>query len=493
MSSGIPVTDEIQGNLNIRDFSGTGLHGNLLVERNLTIGGSILGRGATPDWVNARSAAYGALGDGVTDDTAAIQAALNAARPGQVVYLPQGTYAVTAPLTVPASVVMSGSSGNVLSLTSYGSILKPLASWAQGGAAAAAVLLLASATEEQKIQDLTIDGSSLPVVADGINSQGAASVYLANLAIDNVTGNAVNQGASSAAWRAYQITAHRAGLSGFVLNGSDQSWLECIAQGCGQTAGAANTTPGWSIATCSNSQFSGCRSENTTGLGNGFTYSGANSASTGVQFAGCSTNFNGGHGIEITSSSNSGSGPVTLTGCRFGGDGFNPYPSGTGGGNFAGIFITNVNSPVLVSGCAVVPAAANAGHAPQYGISLSSANGSGRGRVQIADSLLWGNTGPLLTDGSTLLRIAPSCVLSSGAGSAPVHTALTGQAVLVAGSVVVACPVVTAGSRILLTSQVPGGTPGWLQVSARAAGTSFTITSSSSTDTSTVGYAVEVA
>jgi hypothetical protein len=65
-----------------------------------------------------------------------------------------------------------------------------------------------------------------------------------------------------------------------------------------------------------------------------------------------------------------------------------------------------------------------------------------------------------------------------------------GTAVLVAGSVVVANTSVTATSRIFVTSQVDGGTPGFLRVSARTAGTSFTITSSSGTDTSTVAYEI---
>lgn len=65
-----------------------------------------------------------------------------------------------------------------------------------------------------------------------------------------------------------------------------------------------------------------------------------------------------------------------------------------------------------------------------------------------------------------------------------------GTATLVAGSVVVSNTSVTANSRILLTSNVDGGTPGWLRVSARNAGVSFTITSSSSADTSTVAYQI---
>jgi len=61
-------------------------------------------------------------------------------------------------------------------------------------------------------------------------------------------------------------------------------------------------------------------------------------------------------------------------------------------------------------------------------------------------------------------------------------------AVLVAGSVVVSTAAVTANTRVMLTSNIPGGTPGWLRVSARTAGVSFTITSSSGSDTSTVAY-----
>lgn len=65
-----------------------------------------------------------------------------------------------------------------------------------------------------------------------------------------------------------------------------------------------------------------------------------------------------------------------------------------------------------------------------------------------------------------------------------------GRATLVAGTVVVATTSVTAASEIFLTCQTPGGTPGFLRVSARTAGTSFTITSSSGTDTSVVGWMI---
>lgn len=68
--------------------------------------------------------------------------------------------------------------------------------------------------------------------------------------------------------------------------------------------------------------------------------------------------------------------------------------------------------------------------------------------------------------------------------------AMMGSAALVGGSKVVATTAVTASSRIFVLSNADGGTPGWLRVSARTAGTSFTITSSSGTDTSTVAWMI---
>lgn len=59
---------------------------------------------------NVQDAAYGAVGDGVADDTSAIQAALNAANTagGGTVYLPAGTYYITSTLTVYDKTVVVG-------------------------------------------------------------------------------------------------------------------------------------------------------------------------------------------------------------------------------------------------------------------------------------------------------------------------------------------------------------------------------------------------
>jgi len=68
--------------------------------------------------------------------------------------------------------------------------------------------------------------------------------------------------------------------------------------------------------------------------------------------------------------------------------------------------------------------------------------------------------------------------------------ATTGTVTLVAGSKVVASAAVTSTSQILLTAQSLGTvtTPKALAVTARTAGTSFTITSADNTDTSSVAW-----
>ncbi|HQP34465.1 MAG TPA: glycosyl hydrolase family 28-related protein [Polyangiaceae bacterium] len=63
-----------------------------------------------PGYVNARSAPYNAAGDGTTDDTAAIQQALDdvGAAGGGVVFLPTGNYNVATHLSIPALTALVG-------------------------------------------------------------------------------------------------------------------------------------------------------------------------------------------------------------------------------------------------------------------------------------------------------------------------------------------------------------------------------------------------
>lgn len=96
-----------------------------------------------------------------------------------------------------------------------------------------------------------------------------------------------------------------------------------------------------------------------------------------------------------------------------------------------------------------------------------------------------------LTDGAlTSAGNITASVAGSGLRVKEGTNAKMGAATLVGGTVTVNTTAVTASSRIYLTSQADGGTPGFQRVSARVAATSFTITSSSGTDTSTVAWMI---
>lgn len=88
-------------------------------------------------------------------------------------------------------------------------------------------------------------------------------------------------------------------------------------------------------------------------------------------------------------------------------------------------------------------------------------------------------------------RVNGSLTLSNAGSGLLVQegsNATMGQSTMVGGTVTVATTAVTATSRIFLTSNVDGGTVGFVRVSARVAGTSFTITSSSGLDTSQIAW-----
>lgn len=126
----------------------------------------------------------------------------------------------------------------------------------------------------------------------------------------------------------------------------------------------------------------------------------------------------------------------------------------------------------------------------------TSADADWRVKVSVSGKLEWGN-GTLAVD-TNLYRSAADilatdddlAIVTAGKGLRVKEgsNAKAGVATLVAGTVTVATTAVTATSRIQLTGNSDGGTPGWLRVSTRTASTSFVITSSSGTDTSTVAW-----
>lgn len=116
--------------------------------------------------VNVRAPAFGAVGDGVADDTAAIQAAINATAAGGVCYFPRGTYLLTsteaAILVGRSQVVLAGDGATV-------SVLR-----VADDSAAARVLTL-SRRSDVHVRDLGFDAGASPT-ASGIWASSADAV-----------------------------------------------------------------------------------------------------------------------------------------------------------------------------------------------------------------------------------------------------------------------------------------------------------------------------
>jgi uncharacterized protein YjdB len=135
----------------------------------------------------ATSAPYNAVADGVTDNTTAIQSALNAAgtNGGGVVFLPPGKYKVLGNLQVPTGVELKGSTDVSTEPTGPGSILEVYAG--KGSANGAPFLKLAASSG---IRGLTFDypeqvASGFPAIpAYPYCIQGTGSnIYIINIGI----------------------------------------------------------------------------------------------------------------------------------------------------------------------------------------------------------------------------------------------------------------------------------------------------------------------
>jgi nitrous oxidase accessory protein NosD len=121
-------------------------------------------------YFNVKSPAYGATGDGTTDDTAAILAAETAAAAsGGILYFPPGTY-LTGPLVAKSNVWYRGAGIGATTLKA-----KAGATSVIGGSAVSQTNL--------RISDLTIDGNE---AALAVTSYGIALVQYTRIVIDHV-------------------------------------------------------------------------------------------------------------------------------------------------------------------------------------------------------------------------------------------------------------------------------------------------------------------
>jgi hypothetical protein len=377
--------------------------------------------GGVLDWLNVVTL-YGADPTGAADSAAAIQNALNAAAAGQVVYVPVGTYQVSAPLIIPAGAVLLGASGwDAFAFGDTGSMIKPSASFS-----GTEVLSMADSggvpTQGAVIRNIGLDGSSLPGTTDGIRAFGPViKTVIDNVSIANCTGwginNLQNPAVSSGNSRPYNWEVshvqihHCAGGGANLPDHTDATWADVYVLGCGSSSGH-----GFQFTLCpANSHFTNCRAEWTGGTGDGFHLTGAwntGTGSGGFTMTGCSTDRNQHNGFYCDAS---GAAPVILTGCTFRRDGRN---GAAGGGGFAAVQLSSATVPVILNGVVVFPGVDDNGtgtNSPQIGIVATNSRylAIDSGWVHAATTAI-SNGG-----GNTVFRRNPNVATATGTTAAP--------------------------------------------------------------------------
>jgi hypothetical protein len=346
------------------------------------------------DWINAY-ALFGADLTGANDSYLAIQNALDAASPGQVVYLPAGIYKTTVMPVIPAGVSLVGPSrtmaypgGNygIGGVPIQGAILKP------AGSLAAAIQFASSGSTQlgnQAIRRITIDGSGITGgTGHGILADAVAGITLEDVSVFSCQGDGLHGVAVSGTgshppdfWSLTRCKFSGNGGWGVNIAGMADTFMT-------DSEATGNGTGGWNIINSNNLRMVASKAEFNVGPGYLFT---AQSGFGGLVHAlSCTSQFNTQDGFRVT-------GPGTpiynFMNCASDTDGTN---GGSGGGGFAGLNVTSFAGTVVAD--QFVTRVTGSPASPQYGVSMTSSN-----KLILTNAVLNGATAPSHNGGGNTL------------------------------------------------------------------------------------------
>ncbi|SDL28041.1 glycosyl hydrolase family 28-related protein [Streptomyces indicus] len=388
--------------------------------------GNVTLQGVT-DWTNVTLPPHSAAGNGIADDTSAIQAAIDACPPGGVVYLPAGVYKTTATLDLKNGVSLRGAHANLMTGpgmtgTEYPCYIQPAAPFT--GTSVIQIIGDPDGTHpnisgEQRITDLMVDGSQLGGSGiDGIYARGnVQNVVLDNVTIRQMPNNGIvtasrGDGTFPYSWRLHHVMVDNCHANGLLLTGCTDVTLDDVQViGCwGQ---------GFVLQNCTNGQLLSCRAEWNGSHGYRITGTwGDWAGSGGMQITGCQTDRNGQHGMLIDATGNT---PILVTGLQTRRDGRN---GGSGGGAYAGLAVIGATVPVSIDGVTCYPGVDDGGsstNSPQYGLRVS-----GSATVSVDNAYLHADTAGYLDDGTNTLVYAGSIITAAGATTATARTLTSG-------------------------------------------------------------------
>lgn len=373
---------------------------------------------------------FGAIGNGVADDTAAIQNAINACPSGGIVKLPAKTFKVSSPIILKPTITLEGTHGNRIfydsapvgtpqpsmikaSSTFSGSAIIRMLDKEEGG--------YSEESTGQRINNLTIDGSALTSgTIRGIYATGRVrEVIIHNVAVQFMPNNGIATGSYTRAdssvllpysWYVTETIARSCGNYGFSIGGmTDSNFISCQSLDAGIS--------GWFITSAANTVLTNCRSE-WSGQ-HGFYVTGSwgsyPNGSGGAVFTGCTTDRNNYNGFFVDAT---GATPMLFNGCSARRDGRN---GNSGGGSYAGFKATSATLPILIDSFVNYPGNNDDGVgtvSPQYGASFT-----GNTYVSISGaSFLHGVTAGFHNGGTnTVLRRGPNIGERTGSTSSAVN------------------------------------------------------------------------
>ncbi|MFE0976902.1 right-handed parallel beta-helix repeat-containing protein [Streptomyces rochei] len=356
--------------------------------------------GSGNDWHNVKAASYGALGDGIANDTPAIQAAIDAAGYGGVVYFPKGVYKVSQPLDLPRGVTLLGSHSNLM--VGPGMIGDEWPCYLQAAPTFTTGAMINIIGEddgehpaingEQRISNLMLDGSKVPTGGlDGIYAKGnVQNVVLRDVCVRYMPNNGIITAGNASdewpySWRLHSVMVDNCHVNGMVFERNTDITLEdCQVIGCWST--------GFKLTNCANGIATHCRAEWNGNYGFHISGGWGNWPGSGsMTMTGCSTDRNGWDGVRHDASGN---GPFLINALNTRRDGRN---GGPGGGGYAGLRLSGT-APVVVTnmGCYVgTDDGGTANTSPEYGVRVTNAKD-----VNVIGAYLHALTAGIFEDGT---------------------------------------------------------------------------------------------